>query len=72
MLENLENREQSGRLPSTLPETLPHRYLQLWRAYLLGSALGFEQNQMGLYQTLLRPKAETRWNLPLTRVGWLA
>lgn len=72
MLENLENREQSGRLPSTLPETLPHRYLQLWRAYLLGSALGFEQNQMGLYQTLLRPKSETRWNLPLTRVGWLA
>lgn len=57
--------------PSNGPQSKPHRYLQLWRAYLLGSALGFENNQMGLYQTLLRPKADTRWNLPLVRAGWL-
>jgi len=62
---------RSGETPTSVPQDRPRRYLQLWRAYLLGSALGFENNQMGLYQTLLRPKSDTRWNLPLTRAGWL-
>ncbi|MFQ3617149.1 MAG: cyclopropane-fatty-acyl-phospholipid synthase family protein [Cyanobacteriota bacterium] len=66
-----ENHGRSPEILSAVPESEPHRYLQLWRAYLLGSALGFEKNQMGLYQTLLRPKADTSWNLPLTRSGWL-
>lgn len=47
------------------------RKAQLWQLYLIGSAVGFEENQMGIYQTLLRPKADTHWNLPLTRAKWL-
>jgi len=43
----------------------------IWQLYLIGCAIGFEQNQMGIYQTLLRRKADEQWNLPLTRQGWL-
>ncbi len=47
------------------------RKAQLWRLYLLGSALAFEQNFMGIFQVLLRRQADLAWNLPLTRRGWL-
>lgn len=47
------------------------RRVKLWQLYLLGSAMGFEANQMGIYQTLLRRKGDTNWNLPLARSGWL-
>ena len=47
------------------------RRLQLWRIYLLGCALSFERNKIGIYQTLLRRKADREWNLPLTRLAML-
>lgn len=47
------------------------RQAQLWQLYLIGCALGFKNNYMGIYQTLLRRKADVTWNLPLTRAGWL-
>lgn len=47
------------------------RRVQLWRLYLLGSALAFEHNDMGIYQVLLQPQRDRAWNLPLTREGWL-
>ncbi|MDR9404327.1 MAG: class I SAM-dependent methyltransferase, partial [Halothece sp. Uz-M2-17] len=43
----------------------------IWQLYLVGCAIGFERNQMGIYQTLLRRKSDQQWNLPLTRQGWL-
>ncbi|ASC74193.1 Sarcosine/dimethylglycine N-methyltransferase [Halomicronema hongdechloris C2206] len=42
-----------------------------WRIYLIGSALAFENNDMGIYQALLRPQTDPEWTLPLTRNGWL-
>ncbi len=42
----------------------------IWQLYLIGCAIGFERNQMGIYQTLLRRKEDRKWNLPLTRQGW--
>lgn len=47
------------------------RRAELWRLYLMGSALGFEQNYMGIEQTLLRRKVDRFWDLPLTRTNWL-
>ncbi|MBE9167678.1 class I SAM-dependent methyltransferase [Pleurocapsales cyanobacterium LEGE 06147] len=47
------------------------RRAQLWRIYLIGCALGFENNQMGIYQTLLHRKTDAVWNLPMTRANWL-
>ncbi|MBL1177003.1 class I SAM-dependent methyltransferase [Pantanalinema sp. GBBB05] len=47
------------------------RQVQLWRLYLIGSALAFEHNHTGLYQILLRKQSDRHWNLPLTRPGWL-
>lgn len=47
------------------------RLYNIWQLYLIGCAIGFESNQMGIYQTLLRGKSDTQWNLPLTRQGWL-
>lgn len=47
------------------------RRSRLWWLYLLGCALSFEQNEMGIYQTLLRPARDREWNLPLTRDYWL-
>jgi cyclopropane-fatty-acyl-phospholipid synthase len=52
-------------------QQIGERRAQLWRLYLMGCALGFENNQMGIYQTLLRRQADTTWNLPLTREDWL-
>jgi cyclopropane-fatty-acyl-phospholipid synthase len=45
---------------------------QLWRLYLIGSALSFEANDMSIFQTLLRPRSSAEWNLPTKRSGWLA
>jgi cyclopropane-fatty-acyl-phospholipid synthase len=45
--------------------------VRLWQLYLLGSALAFEENQMGIYQVLLRQKADKNWNLLSTRKDWL-
>ncbi len=45
---------------------------QLWRLYLLGSAMAFENNHMTIFQTLLRRREDSLWNLPLNRAGWLA
>jgi cyclopropane-fatty-acyl-phospholipid synthase len=47
------------------------RRVQLWRLYLIGSALGFENNYIGIYQTLFRRKADAVWDLPINRIGWL-
>lgn len=52
-------------------ELMGDRQPQLWRLYLFGSALAFENNDMGLYQVLLRKQGDRHWNLPLTRQGWL-
>ncbi|NEO26552.1 MAG: methyltransferase domain-containing protein [Kamptonema sp. SIO4C4] len=51
-------------------QLIGERKLQIWQLYLLGSAMAFEDNQMGVNQTLLRKRADTQWNLPLTR-EWL-
>ncbi|MBD1891250.1 class I SAM-dependent methyltransferase [Coleofasciculus sp. FACHB-SPT9] len=47
------------------------RKVRLWRLYLIGFALAFEQNHMGLYQVLLRRRADKAWKLPFTRKDWL-
>lgn len=52
-------------------ELIGHKRVQLWRLYLLGSAIGFEENQMGIYQIVARRKADLTWNLPHIRSGWL-
>lgn len=46
--------------------------VRLWHLYLIESALGFEQNKLSMYQTLLRRAQDKKWNLPMTRTGWLA
>lgn len=50
---------------------LGERRLQLWRLYLLLSALNFDRSHLNLYQILLRRRSDANWNLPLTREGWL-
>jgi cyclopropane-fatty-acyl-phospholipid synthase len=52
-------------------EKIGERQAHLWRIYLIGCALSFENNYMGIYQTLLRRKVDTVWNLPMTRSEWL-
>ncbi len=47
------------------------RHIFLWHLYFIGCALGFEQNEMGLYQVLARHQSDRQWTLPLTRDGWL-
>jgi cyclopropane-fatty-acyl-phospholipid synthase len=42
----------------------------IWRLYLLGCAFAFQNNAQGIYQTLLRRKADADWNLPMTRQHW--
>ncbi|HEY9869294.1 MAG TPA: class I SAM-dependent methyltransferase [Candidatus Obscuribacterales bacterium] len=46
--------------------------VRLWHLYLIGSAFGFERNKLSVYQTLLRRAQDERWNLPMTRAGWLS
>jgi len=52
-------------------QLIGERLYNLWQLYLIGCAIGFENNQMGIYQTLLRRKADKQWDLPLIRQGWL-
>lgn len=47
------------------------RNVRLWQIYLSGSAMGFADNHLTIYQTLLRRKQEEKWDLPMTRSGWL-
>jgi cyclopropane-fatty-acyl-phospholipid synthase len=44
---------------------------RVWRLYLVGGALAFEQNRMGVDQILsVKPTAAGRSGLPATRLGW--
>lgn len=52
-------------------QLIGERLYNIWQLYLVGCAIGFESNQMAIYQTLFRRKEDTLWNLPLTRQGWL-
>ncbi len=63
-----ENFEAAWEQVTTL---IGERRAQIWRLYLIGCALGFENNYMGIYQTLFRRKADPSWNLPMTRADWL-
>lgn len=47
------------------------RKARVWQLYLIGCAIAFEQNHTGLYQVLLRRRADREWNLPLIRKDWL-
>jgi cyclopropane-fatty-acyl-phospholipid synthase len=44
---------------------------RVWRLYLVGGALTFEENRMGVDQILsVKPTAAGRAGLPATRLGW--
>jgi cyclopropane-fatty-acyl-phospholipid synthase len=44
---------------------------RVWRLYLVGGALAFEQNRMGIDQVLsVKPTADGRSGMPVTRLGW--
>jgi cyclopropane-fatty-acyl-phospholipid synthase len=44
---------------------------RVWRLYLVGGALTFEENRMGVDQILsVKPTAAGRSGLPATRLGW--
>jgi cyclopropane-fatty-acyl-phospholipid synthase len=44
---------------------------RVWRLYLVGGALAFEQNRMGVDQILsVKPTAVGRSGMPSTRLGW--
>jgi cyclopropane-fatty-acyl-phospholipid synthase len=44
---------------------------RVWRLYLVGGALAFEQNRMGVDQILaVRTTADGRSGVPATRLGW--
>jgi cyclopropane-fatty-acyl-phospholipid synthase len=44
---------------------------RVWRLYLVGGALAFEQNRMGIDQVLsVKPTADGRSGMPATRLGW--
>jgi cyclopropane-fatty-acyl-phospholipid synthase len=44
---------------------------RVWRLYLVGGALTFEQNRMGVDQVLsVKPTAAGRASMPSTRLGW--
>jgi cyclopropane-fatty-acyl-phospholipid synthase len=44
---------------------------RVWRLYLVGGALTFEENRMGVDQILsVKPTAAGRSSLPATRLGW--
>ena len=52
-------------------ELVGERQARLWWVYLLGSAMAFENNDMGIYQVLLRRQCDRTWDLPLSRSGWV-
>jgi cyclopropane-fatty-acyl-phospholipid synthase len=44
---------------------------RVWRLYLVGGALTFEENRMGVDQVLsVKPTASGRSGMPATRLGW--
>jgi cyclopropane-fatty-acyl-phospholipid synthase len=43
---------------------------RVWRAYMAGSAHGFETGRLNVYQSLLAKPAGGRSSLPLTRADW--
>jgi len=44
---------------------------RVWRLYLVGGALTFEENRMGVDQILsVKPTADGRSGMPSTRLGW--
>ena len=44
---------------------------RVWRLYLVGGALTFEENRMGIDQILsVKPTAAGRSSMPATRLGW--
>jgi cyclopropane-fatty-acyl-phospholipid synthase len=45
--------------------------VRLWHLYLIGCALSYESNRLGLYQLLFRKSEDLEWNLPWRRPGWL-
>lgn len=50
---------------------LGEEYARVWRLYLVGGALAFEQNRMGVDQILaVRATADGRSGMPPTRLGW--
>jgi cyclopropane-fatty-acyl-phospholipid synthase len=45
--------------------------MRVWHLYLVGGALAFEQNRMGVDQILaVKPTADGRSGMPATRLGW--
>ncbi len=62
---NLEqNKEKASKLAGV-------RKVKLWSIYLTGSALAFQNNDLGIFQTLLRRSEDKVWDLPLSRKNWL-
>ncbi len=46
-------------------------HARVWRLYLAGGALSFEENRMGVEQILsVRPASDGRSGMPATRTGW--
>ncbi len=44
---------------------------RVWRLFMAGSVQGFGSQRLNLYQTLLvRPDAQGRTSLPLSRADW--
>jgi len=44
---------------------------RIWRLYMVASAVGFEDNGLGIHQVLgVRPDADGRSGMPPTRAGW--
>lgn len=67
-------RHWAANLEQANDEAIAHigeRQLLIWKLYLIGSALGFERNDIGIYQMLLRKQSDRTWDLPLTRHDWL-
>ena len=47
------------------------RRARVWRLYMMGSAVGFEDGEMSLHQVLaVKPRDDGGSGLPLTRVAW--
>jgi cyclopropane-fatty-acyl-phospholipid synthase len=46
--------------------------IRLWLMYLYGSARGFENNDLSIYQVLCQHINDKYWRLPSNRKGWLA
>jgi len=52
-------------------EMVGEEMARVWRLYMVGSALSFEEGRMGVDQILaVRPTADGRSGLPAARDGW--